>query len=108
MTELGRLSRTSQLQVIIASVSQSNIQPLLLCDGQDDDDVSTACGFKPFREGLKEAGSSTQPIIWLCNDPWLAQQSQELTTTLGLLAAVPTNSAHMQAMAPTTLSCLTV
>ncbi len=94
MTELGHLSQKSQLQVIIASVSQNNIQLLLLCDGQDD--VSTACGFKPYREGLKEAGSHTQPIIWLCNDSWLAQQSQELTTTLGHLAAVPMNSALMQ------------
>ena len=94
MTELGRLSQMSQLQVIIASVSQNNIQPLLLCDGQDD--VSTACGFRPYKEALKEAGSHTQPIIWLCNDSWLAQQPQELTTTQGHFAAVPANSALMQ------------
>lgn len=96
-TELGRQSHEVQLQLImqyITSLTQST--PLLLCDSKDL--VSTKAGFefKPFRAGLEEVESYKQSVVWLCSDSWLAQQTQELSNSLGQLAAVPVNSEVMQ------------
>ena len=81
---------------MVASVQGlSSERFLLLFDGTQHM-ISTDAGFEPFKSGLKRPDSRTQPIFWLSNDTWLAQRPQQLSTTVGHLASVPQNSAHMQ------------
>ena len=95
-SDLGRKSQQLQLQLQVAGIQGlSSEQFLLLCDGTQHM-ISTDAGFEPFKIGLQRPESQTQRIFWLSNDTWLAQRPQELSTTVGHLASVPQNSAHMQ------------